>query len=150
MSDELLGFVAVDPVRQRLRDLNRSGLTFTQISADTGLSRRYLHQLMAATTLWTTAEVQATIWTIPMPAQPREETWFDHAACRGTPIDLWFPQDRLGRPSHRHKKRTQEIRQLCQTCTVNGPCLDYAIRHQVVGIWAGLDETERKNLKGKQ
>ena len=147
MTDDPWGYVPVEPTRQRLRDLNRSGMTFTEVSKQTGLSRRYLHQLLAASTTWTTTDVQDLIYQIEMPKQPVLDQWFQHASCLGTSLDMWFPEDRLGRPSHRHLKRTQETRQICKTCPVQTDCLKYALRHSTVGIWAGTDENERKQIK---
>lgn len=38
-------------------------------------------------------------------------------------------------------------KEICRTCPVKAPCLDYAIRiREHHGIWGGLSEAERRNL----
>jgi hypothetical protein len=39
-------------------------------------------------------------------------------------------------------------RQVCATCPVRQPCLDYAISNRIThGIWGGLTERERRALR---
>jgi len=145
--DDPFGLVPVTAVQQRLRDLNRSGMTYTEISQITGYNRRYLHQLLSATTRWCALSVQVKIFKIKMPTQPVLVEWMDHAACKGEPVDLFFPQDRAGRPAHRQPDKTKPARQICTTCGVQAECLEYALRHNTVGIWAGTDERERYRMR---
>jgi hypothetical protein len=42
---------------------------------------------------------------------------------------------------------TALARRLCRTCPVREPCLHYALDHHVEGVWGGLDEAERRQLR---
>lgn len=74
------------------------------------------------------------------------EGWQLKAACRGPQSAIFFP------PSHFERKDEKEAREarakdICATCPVQGPCLDYALRiREPHGIWGGLNEVERKQL----
>ena len=55
-------------------------------------------------------------------------------------------------PSHFERKdekleREQRAKEICVSCPVRQPCLDYAIKiREPHGIWGGLNEVERKQL----
>jgi WhiB family transcriptional regulator, redox-sensing transcriptional regulator len=74
------------------------------------------------------------------------EAWQARAACRGPQSAVFFP------PTHAERKedkaeREARAKEICATCTVKGPCLEYAIRiREPHGIWGGLNEVERKQL----
>ena len=38
----------------------------------------------------------------------------------------------------------------CAACAVRGKCLNYATAADEFGIWGGLDQQERRNLKRRQ
>lgn len=79
------------------------------------------------------------------PAQDHED-WRHSAACAGTNTDLFFPVG--SRPSA--LAAANHARALCTTCSVRPDCLTYALdTGQEDGIWGGLTENERRNLKGK-
>ena len=43
--------------------------------------------------------------------------------------------------------REARAKEICRTCPVKAPCLDYAIQiREPHGIWGGLNEAERQNL----
>lgn len=65
-------------------------------------------------------------------AELAAETWRQKAACRGKPIEWWFP--------NRHEKTP--ARQICAGCPVQKPCLDYALEHDLLGQWAGFTAVE--------
>ena len=81
-----------------------------------------------------------------MSAQRVENEWQLKAACRGPQAAVFFPpgtferkEDKLGR-----ELRAKDI---CRTCPVRRPCLDYALQiREPHGIWGGLNENERKAL----
>ncbi len=81
-----------------------------------------------------------------MSAQRVDETWQVRASCRGPQAAVFFP------PSHferKDEKQEREVRakEICRTCPVRRPCLDYAVGiHEPHGIWGGLNESERKHL----
>lgn len=43
--------------------------------------------------------------------------------------------------------RESRAKEICRTCPVKQPCLDYAVNiREPHGIWGGLNEAERKTL----
>lgn len=68
------------------------------------------------------------------------------AACRGPQAAVFFP------PAHFERKdekldRESRAKEICATCSVRKPCLDYAVKiREPHGIWGGLNEAERKQL----
>lgn len=62
--------------------------------------------------------------------------------CATSAPDLWFPVSTL----------TIEEKQaitICQGCQFRVPCLQYALEHDVSGIWGGLTENKRVLLRKK-
>lgn len=37
-----------------------------------------------------------------------------------------------------------KAKQICETCPVKEPCLEYALVNESYGIWGGMSETERQ------
>ena len=70
--------------------------------------------------------------------------WQQRAACRGPNQIIFFPPPRLERRSEK-RQREARAKQICQECSVQMDCLDYAlsIREQH-GIWGGSTENERR------
>jgi WhiB family redox-sensing transcriptional regulator len=66
-------------------------------------------------------------------------SWREGAACIGTPID-WFyiGSGHVVRP---------EVKRLCAGCPVQEQCLDYALKHEDHGYWAGTTEKERARMR---
>ena len=81
-----------------------------------------------------------------MSALRTEDAWQVKAACRGPQAVVFFP------PSHFERKdekldREARAKAICETCAVQQPCLDYAVRiKEPHGIWGGLNELERKQI----
>jgi len=79
-----------------------------------------------------------------------DDSWQIKAACRGPQADLFFP------PSHFEKKDEKETRErrakeICATCPVMKPCLQYSIKiREPHGVWGGLNEAERKQIMARQ
>lgn len=76
-----------------------------------------------------------------------EETWRDHALCRDTDPELFFPVGTTGQAltSIDHAKR------VCGECKVTNECLDFALdTNQDSGIWGGLSEEERRAIRRKR
>lgn len=72
------------------------------------------------------------------------------AACEGSVTswadDVFFEPDgaKPGRPA---ADRTAAARAYCQDCPITAGCLQYAIDRRIdVGVWGGLDPTERRRL----
>ena len=85
-----------------------------------------------------------------MSSQRAEELWQAKAACRGPQATVFFP------PSHFERKDEKEEREdrakaICADCSVQRPCLEYALRiREPHGIWGGLNELERKAVLSRQ
>ena len=67
--------------------------------------------------------------------------WMSDAACRHMPAELFFPEEG-GRISDRAGKA------VCAECPTRIRCLEYAVvTRQHVGIWGGLSERQRLNMR---
>ena len=76
---------------------------------------------------------------IPALPAPALAGWRYRAACRGTDLSVFFP----GRG-----ESAEPARQICASCPVWQPCLDYALSHGIThGIWGGLTERDRRPLR---
>ena len=76
---------------------------------------------------------------IPAPPAPSVAGWREEAACRGADLALFFP----GRG-----ESAGPARQICASCPVRRPCLDYAISYGITsGIWGGLADRDRRPLR---
>jgi WhiB family redox-sensing transcriptional regulator len=76
--------------------------------------------------------------TLAAPA-PFAARWRELAACRGAELGLFFPE---------RGESAEAARQVCASCPVRQPCLDYAITNRIThGIWGGLTERERRALR---
>jgi WhiB family transcriptional regulator, redox-sensing transcriptional regulator len=71
-----------------------------------------------------------------------DSSWRDDAQCRFADLDLFFPNSTVG------IEEIQAAKELCQSCPVQSPCLDYAlVTNQENGIWGGTTEGERRRLR---
>lgn len=77
----------------------------------------------------------------------REREWFNHAACRGSTTDLFYPDP----PGNNNRARASSgargrstIRVFCTPCVVRKQCLQWAVdRKECHGIWGGTTSAER-------
>jgi WhiB family redox-sensing transcriptional regulator len=60
-----------------------------------------------------------------------------HGRCRETDPELWFPQK---------GDNSLQARRICQTCPVREQCLDWALRHNEIGVWGGTSEIARRRI----
>jgi WhiB family redox-sensing transcriptional regulator len=67
--------------------------------------------------------------------------WRQQASCRGTDLDVFYPErGQTARPA----------RQVCARCPVRQPCLEYALSNRIThGILGGLTERERRPLQSE-
>jgi WhiB family redox-sensing transcriptional regulator len=73
-----------------------------------------------------------------------DSEWRQHAACRESDPDLFFPVGSTG-PSLNDISAAKAV---CRSCPVRAQCLDYALRtNQGVGVWGGTSEKERRRLR---
>jgi WhiB family transcriptional regulator, redox-sensing transcriptional regulator len=72
------------------------------------------------------------------------QDWRDHASCRDTSPDLFFPVGTTG-PA---LDQIEEAKAVCRHCPARTPCLEYAlVTNQDSGIWGGTSEEERRKLR---
>jgi WhiB family redox-sensing transcriptional regulator len=73
-----------------------------------------------------------------------EGDWRRHAVCRGEDPELFFPLGSAG-PA---LAQIVAAKAVCARCPVREECLRFAMRTgQGYGIWGGLTEDERRNLR---
>lgn len=66
------------------------------------------------------------------------ETWVEDALCAQTDPEIFHPDK---------GESAFLARSICRKCAVRLPCLDYALRHNVTGVWGGASENQRRQLK---
>ena len=64
-------------------------------------------------------------------------------ACVAKATSIFFPDPR----TRSITKEMQEAIALCNGCRVKTPCLQYALHHELHGIWGGMTEGQRKVLR---
>lgn len=79
---------------------------------------------------------------IRTPERELNRSWMTEAACRDSAVNF-FP----GEGDLRDIIRAKNI---CADCGVRGPCLEYALHYDEVGVWGGTTEYERNLLKGRK
>jgi WhiB family redox-sensing transcriptional regulator len=71
-------------------------------------------------------------------------TWRNQAICRDTDPDLFFPIGTTGQAL----VQIDRAKEVCDVCPVKNDCLEYALEtNQDSGIWGGLDEEQRRNIR---
>lgn len=82
----------------------------------------------------------------------RDITWMTRAACRGYPLDWWFPNKLWGDQERKFERaETMVAKAFCEACPVAVECLAWAIRNKDQdGIFGGLDPKERRSLVRKE
>jgi len=69
-----------------------------------------------------------------------DDRWMNDAACRGL-TQLFFPSQ-AERPQAR-ERREAAARTVCQGCSVDGMCREFARANHEYGLWGGESEDER-------
>ena len=73
-----------------------------------------------------------------------EMTWIHRARCASEDPDLFFPVGSTG-PFLEQIGRAKAV---CRLCPVRAECLEWALAtDQRAGIWGGLTEEERRDLR---
>lgn len=77
--------------------------------------------------------------------------WMARAACVGYDPETWFAMAGPGRRSQaRRASASEPAKAVCAECPVRTECLEYALEAgQQHGVWGGLDEHERRELKAR-
>jgi WhiB family transcriptional regulator, redox-sensing transcriptional regulator len=87
------------------------------------------------------APVQLLPIVIPAPAVLSLGEWHGRGLCVGDDPDVFFPS---------HGDLGTQARQIRAACAVRDDCLKYVIDADEFGIWGGLDQDERRNLRRRQ
>ena len=75
-----------------------------------------------------------------------EYGWRQHAICRDTDPDLFFPIGTTGQAL----VQIDRAREVCNQCPVKIDCLEFALEtNQDSGIWGGASEEERRMIRRK-
>jgi WhiB family redox-sensing transcriptional regulator len=65
--------------------------------------------------------------------------WFIDALCAQVDNDIFFPDK---------GESTRAPKSICAACPVRNECLEYALTHnERYGVWGGLSERERRQLR---
>ena len=71
-------------------------------------------------------------------------SWRERAACRGEDPELFFPASSVGFVYNAQVTRAKAV---CNGCPVRAECLSEALASPQVGIWGGLTENERRDIR---
>ena len=65
--------------------------------------------------------------------------WMNHAACRDSDIDVFFPIAQEG---------VEKAAAVCCDCSVRQECLTYALENsELSGVWGGTSNRQRVRLR---
>ena len=73
-------------------------------------------------------------------------SWMEHSACRGKPVDTFFP----GRGNSQAMNAALAI---CRECPVINDCLEYALTlglRSSPGVWGGQTERQRRTMRARR
>ena len=72
--------------------------------------------------------------------------WQKKAACNLAPSHVFFPEEQ-SRPDYvvEPKDKGVTYKSFCNDCKVRQICLEFALLHDMQGIWGGMNDNERKN-----
>jgi WhiB family redox-sensing transcriptional regulator len=80
-------------------------------------------------------------------AGDRRTDWLDHAACRRSDPELFFPATDSGAA----RAQVEAAKKVCRRCLVKAACLSWALDNgQEAGIWGGMTEEERHHLRRRR
>ncbi len=75
------------------------------------------------------------------------QNWQNHAQCQRSSVSLFFTTIEF-EPFVQRRKREARAKTICNSCDVQGECLAYAMKHEMLeGVWGGLNEKERKQQR---
>lgn len=64
------------------------------------------------------------------------------------PLGLTAEEKRALKLKHAEdlRRNVERAKTICKQCKFIEPCLEYALKHDVVGVWAATTKTERKTI----
>lgn len=69
-------------------------------------------------------------------------------ACAGHDPELFFPESQHhGRRSPGYRADVARAKSICAGCPVQAECLDRGLREERFGVWGGLDQYARADLR---
>ncbi|MEO6121431.1 MAG: WhiB family transcriptional regulator [Acidimicrobiales bacterium] len=78
---------------------------------------------------------------------PGANDWRAKANCRDSSPDLFFPVGVTGIAV----EEIESAKAVCRCCPSQRACLDFALAtNQDAGVWGGMSETERRDLRWSQ
>jgi len=83
-----------------------------------------------------------------------KEPWnFEDPSCKGIDTDIFFPQERKTIDSQSREFYDNDtvnlIRAICNGCVERKACLQWALHHELHGIWAGTTPSHRQSIRAK-
>jgi WhiB family redox-sensing transcriptional regulator len=69
-------------------------------------------------------------------------TFREEANCAGTDSEAFFTQ-----PNSSTYVDITMLKRICGDCKARAECLDYALRHEVMGYWGNTTELQRKRMR---
>jgi len=74
-------------------------------------------------------------------------TWVRQAACRGMPVNWWFPDP----DDTKVAEMVERAKSVCAGCPVLAPCQRWGLGHPAErGVWGGLTEGERRRVRRRR
>ena len=71
-------------------------------------------------------------------------TFREEANCADTDSEAFFTETNSSTYPNIHI-----LRKICGNCSVVNECLDYALKHEVMGYWGNTTEFQRKQIRRK-
>lgn len=82
---------------------------------------------------------------------PAPGGWVMFAACGKHDPEIWQPElSKTGRHGGWHRGQLEKARSVCRDCPVRPQCLAHAVEHVETGVWGGLTEHERDELRRRK
>ena len=66
----------------------------------------------------------------------------EEANCADTDSEAFFTEEKASTYPNIHI-----LRRICGSCSVVNECLDYALKHEVMGYWGNTTEYQRKDIR---
>ena len=64
--------------------------------------------------------------------------------CKGMDTEMFFPAP------ERLLESKKFLKTVCESCSFQNPCLQWALDNKELGIWAGTDEKDRHSIKRRK
>ena len=74
----------------------------------------------------------------------REPRFYENPACAQVGGDFWFPEKSDGSSNSAEMVMAKSI---CKSCLHRSECAEWGINKERFGIWGGLTENERRNIR---